>query len=49
MFVLCVVSKRERGKMQVKEKKEASTDEVQTENKRIQKNPGRGRDFKHTS
>jgi hypothetical protein len=39
MFVLCVVRK---GKMQDNQYKELSTDEVQREYKRIQKNPGAG-------
>jgi hypothetical protein len=39
MFVMCVVSKDKKGKMQDSQDKETSTDEVQTEYKRIQKAP----------
>jgi hypothetical protein len=34
MFVLCVVGKRQKGKMQDNQDEETNTDEVQTEYKR---------------
>jgi hypothetical protein len=39
MFVMCVVSKDKKGKMQDNQDKETSTDEVQTEYKRIKVPP----------
>ena len=47
---VCVVSQRQKDKMQQNQDKETSTDEVETEYKRIQKKKsGWGRDFPHPS
>ena len=44
MFALCVVSKYKKDKMQDNEDEETSTDEIQREYKRIQKNPAGGKE-----